>query len=179
MNNPLFPICFGICLLVGAVPLCMAEETVPVEAQVDQFFDQYIATYNRRFGQPERDAAFQTEIVEHIHTPLLQAPPTGTPRVLESAEAVGRNFAGFVTMLERKGVQQLQWQDKQIRVLSPTQALANNVGQGIDANGKVVYETVSIYLVYKIEGSWQIISFSPYGIQNRISILEPACVTGS
>ncbi len=170
MKTLLFPMLLGISLLLGPAHLSAAQDTLRVEAEVDQFFDQYIATYNRRFDNPQADALFQTEIVEHLYTPLLQAPPARPPRVLESAEAVGRNFAGFVAMLERKGVQRLQWQQKQLRVLSSTQVLANNAARGIDAAGNVVYETVSIYLVYKIEDRWKIISFSPYGIENRIAL---------
>ncbi len=170
MKTMLLPILLGVSLVFGPLQLCAAQEPAGVEAEVDQFFDRYISTYNRRFGKPQTDAVFRQEIVEHLYTPLLQAPPTRSPRVIDSAEEVGRNFAGFVTMLERKGVQQLQWQEKQIRVLSPTQVLANNAARGINAAGKVVYETVSIYLVYKVEGRWKIISFSPYGIENRITL---------
>jgi hypothetical protein len=89
--------------------------------------------------------------------------------MVESAEQVGRNFAGFVAKLEQKGVERLQWQDKQLKVLSPTQVLASNVGRGVDADGKVLYETVSIYLVYKIDGRWKIISLNPYQVDNRIA----------
>lgn len=159
----------GLAFLMGIAPLCGARENPPVEAQVDQFFDQYISTYNRRFGNPGADAAFRAEILEHLNVPLLQAPPNRSPMMVESADRVARNFAGFVAQLEQKGVERLQWQEKQLRVLSPTQVLASNVGHGVDADGNILYETVSIYLVYKIEGRWKIISLSPYQMENKIA----------
>lgn len=159
----------GLALLLGMAPLYAAQDALPVEKEVDQFFDRYINTYNRRFGKPERDAAFKAEIVEHLNVPLLQAPPNRAPMMVESAERVGRNFAAFVSQLEKKGVERLQWQEKHLKVLSPTQVLASNVGHGVDADGNVLYETVSIYLVYKIDGDWKIISLSPYQVDNKIA----------
>lgn len=169
MNKSGFHRILGFTLLLIVAPLYGAEEAEPVAAQVDRFFDQYISTYNRRFGNPGGEAAFRAEIVEHLNIPLLQAPPNRSPMMVESAEQVGRNFAGFVAQLEQKGVERLQWQDKQLKVLSPTQVLASNVGHGVDGDGKVLYETVSIYLVYKINGRWKIISLSPYQVDNRIA----------
>ena len=162
----------GLALMLGMAPLCSARDAIPVEAQVDQFFDQYISTYNRRFGNPGGEAAFRAEIVEYLNIPLLQAPPNRSPMMVESAERVGRNFAGFVAQLEQKGVERLQWQEKRLKVLSPTQVLASNVGHGVDADGNTVYETVSIYLVYKIEGRWKIISLSPYQVQNKVALIK-------
>lgn len=169
MNKCAYQWMVGLVLLVGFAPLGSAGDDLPVAAQVDRFFDAYIGTYNRRFGNPDRDAAFRTEILEHLNVPLLQAPPNRSPIMVESADRVARNFASFVAQLEQKGVVRLQWQDKQLKVLSPTQVLASNVGHGVDAQGNLLYETVSIYLVYKIEGRWKIISFSPYQVDNAIA----------
>lgn len=158
--------------LMGLGAACAAQDPVAVQAEVDQFFDRYIATYNRRFGKPEADTAFQKEIAEYLNAPLLQAPPNRPPRVTESAEVAGRNFAGFVSLLESKGVERLQWHEKQLWVLSPTQVLASNVGHGVNADGEIVYETVSIYLVYKIDERWKIISLSPYEIDHKITLQQ-------
>lgn len=166
----LFQSLVGLVLSLGMASLGAAQDSSAVVAEVDAFFDRYIATYNRRFGYPARDAVFREEIVEYLNTPLLQAPPNRTPWMVDSAEQVGRNFAGFVSQLESKGVARLQWREKQLNVLSPTQVLASNVGEGVDADGNVIYETVSIYLVYNIEGRWKIISFSPYAMENRLSL---------
>ncbi len=161
---------FTMLLLLISGTGCAAQDSRPVEAEVAQFFDKYIETYNRRFGKPEADAVFQREIAQYLNAPLMQAPPNRSPRVVESAEVAGRNFAGFVAQLESKGVQRLQWHEKQLWVLSPTQVLASNVGHGVNAEGDIVYETVSIYLVYKVEGAWKIVSLSPYQMENKISL---------
>ena len=51
--------------------------------------------------------------------------------------------------------------------LSPSKAVANNVGHGIDADGQVVYETASVYLVYRSDASWVIQTLNPYLLENH------------
>ena len=75
-----------------------------------------------------------------------------------------QNFLGFTKNLDKQGVRSLEWKDVRIHVLTPTKALANNYAHGIDEEGNVVYETVSVYLIYKTDEGWRIQTFNPYHI---------------
>jgi len=141
-----------------------AHELLELEAK--GFMDRYLAVYNRRFGHPERSEQFRRELGELVLTPLMVAPPMTKPRVPISLGAFTENFEGFVKMLESRGVTRLKWQRTQLQILTENKILANNVGHGLNAAGETVYETVSLYLLFRDEGSWKIALFSPYDTEN-------------
>jgi hypothetical protein len=122
--------------------------------------------YNRRLGNPDRSEQFRRELSEMVLMPLMVAPPMAKPRVPNSMGAFTENFEGFVSMLETSGVTRLEWQRTQMQVLTKNKILANNVGHGVNAAGEIVYETVSLYLLFRSNGKWQIALFSPYDTEN-------------
>lgn len=150
-----------------------AQSVTDDEHSLRTFFAEYLDIYNRRFGHPDRSAQFRSELQSVVLLPLMQAPPSSAPRVVETADVLGRNFEGFVTQLEKKGVAELRWNSVELQMLSENKAIANNIGHGVDADGNVVYETVSVYLLYRQDGKWRIFLFSPYALDKRISLAGP------
>ena len=159
------------CAALLLVTCCTTSADPPtardlLELEAKGFMDRYLEVYNRRFGHPERSEQFRRELGELVLMPLLLAPPMTRPRVPASLGAFTKNFEGFVEMLEAREVKRLVWQRVQLQVLTPNKILANNVGHGLNAAGDVVYETVSLYLLFRDEGSWKIALFSPYDPAN-------------
>lgn len=141
-----------------------------IEREVAAFFDGYLAVYNQRFGRPERSAQFRQELSEQVHMPFLQSPPMSAPRVPDSVETFTSSFEGFVSMLERKGVSRLQWERMEFQVLTANKVLASNIGVGVSEDGEIVYETASLYLLYRTEGGWKITMFSPYDVDKAVRL---------
>ncbi len=160
-------------LCIGTTSSTAAIESEALEENIREMFESYINVYNRRFQSRTGDAEFREEIVQYLHTPLVMFPATSPPQVVETSAKAAANFAGFTNMLISKGVKNLEWQDLQIRVLSPNKAIANNVGHGTDAEGRLVYETVSVYLVLKSDAGWVIQTLNPYLIDQRFSLAGP------
>ncbi|MEO0422415.1 MAG: hypothetical protein AAF184_08790 [Pseudomonadota bacterium] len=149
--------------LTGTALAAAADIDDPkTKQEVDAFFDGYLAVYNRRFGHPERSTQFREELSQQVLMPFLQSPPMSTPRVPETVESFTAGFEGFVTMLEGKGVERLEWVSREFQVLSDNKVLANNVGVGFTEGGEIAYETASLYLLYRTEEGWRIVMFSPY-----------------
>ncbi|MEO1245300.1 MAG: hypothetical protein AAFX56_06390 [Pseudomonadota bacterium] len=151
---------------------CFADEAdrLVIEQEAATFFDNYLEVYNRRFGYPEKGQQFRSEINAVVNMPVLQSPPTSAPFVTDSREDFGRNFEGFLMSLEQKGVTQLVWYKTSFHILSPKKVLANNIGHGIDDDGKVIYETISLYLLVCGNDGWRISLFSPYLVENELLI---------
>ncbi len=162
-------------LLAVVCSTAFAEEpdTLRIEQEAAAFFDNYLDVYNRRLGHPERSEQFRSEISAVVHLPVMQSPPTSLPFVTESADDFGRNFEAFLTGLEKKGVTRLIWDKTSFHLLSPRKLLANNIGHGIDENGNVLYETISLYLLVRDDNDWRISLFSPYLIENELQV-EPS-----
>lgn len=154
-------------LSIGAAHASASDNSGQVLKEVHAMFDAYMEVYNRRFTNVIDDEGYQTEIAQYLYAPLLMFPPTNKPAVMDTPEAAAKNFAGFTAMLMRKGVTRLKWHDMQLRVLSPTKVLANNVGRGSDVDGNLVYETVSVYVVYKSDDGWKIQTLNPYLVENK------------
>ncbi|MFK7956874.1 MAG: hypothetical protein AB8B96_12345 [Lysobacterales bacterium] len=148
----------------------VANQNALIEQEARAFFDRYLATYNNRFGHPDRSDQFRQQLGELVQIPLLQAPPMSAPLVPDSLDTFTRNFEGFVTMLEGKNVVKLEWQQVEIQVLTPNKVLANNIGFGFTADGEVAYETISLYLLYRNGDNWKIAMFSPYQMDNAIHL---------
>lgn len=159
-----------LAMAIGASPVHAEDDSTQIIDEVRSMFGQYMAVYNRRFNNAIDDAGYKNEIAEYLYAPLLMFPPTSKPAVLDTPEAAAENFAGFTAMLMRKGVTRLKWHDMQLQVLSPTKVLANNVGRGTDIDGNIVYETVSVYIVFKSENGWKIQTLNPYLVENKIDI---------
>ncbi len=138
--------------------------------QLQLFFEDYLSVYNRRFGRPEGSDAFRSEIIELVHFPILQSPPKGAPKSISDPELFAKRFEHFVVSLDKKGVERLKWASVQLHPLSASKVLANNIGHGVNAQGDVIYETVSLYLLYKENDRWRIALFSPYLIDNAIDL---------
>lgn len=149
---------------------CYADviDTFDLEEEAAAFFDDYLDVYNRRFGHPERSEEFRSEINALVHMPVMQSPPVSLPFVPESREKFGSNFEGFLLGLERKGVSKLVWKKTSFHILSPRKLLANNIGYGVDEKGKVLYETISLYLLVRGDDGWRIALFSPYLLENEL-----------
>ncbi len=164
-----------IAVVCGLFACAMAQasqhdENTAIESELEQFFDDYLAVYNRRFNNPEGSDIFRQQITALVHDPLLLSPPASKPQAPESMAVFARSFEAFVTQLEQRGVQRLQWHNTQLRVLTPNKVLANNIGHGIDKDGNVAYETISLYLVYRTDDGWKIAMFSPYSLDNALDI---------
>jgi len=142
-----------------------------IDSEAREFLDDYLSVYNRRFGHPELSKQFREDLQNFVHDSLLLSPPTTPPQILPSKEKFAQAFEGFVTGLEKKGVVRLQWDKVQVKQLAPNKILANNIGHGVTDKGEVVYETISIYLLYKVDGDWKIAMFSPYLLENAIDII--------
>ncbi len=140
-----------------------------LKAQAAQFFQIYLNTYNKRFNHPEKANDFINELSQLINEPFIMSPPKGKPFYPQTPELMTRAFDGFVQNLEQKGVTELIWKEVNFHVLTQNKILANNVGHGIDKDGKVVYETVSVYLINRDNNQWKISVFSPYTINNKLS----------
>lgn len=142
-----------------------------LKAQATQFFHRYIGTYSARLGHPERREKFLGDLSALIHTPFIMAPPSSTPPFYPGdPETLGRVFDGFVQQLERKGAVRMAWQEINLEVLTENKILANNVGLALDADGEVVYRTLSLYLLSRIKGDWKIVLFSPYDFDNKLAL---------
>lgn len=158
------------CLLLTLSYSALADpnERQMIELEAQAFMERYLNVYNRRFGHPERGEQFRKELGELVGMPLLVSPPTSTPRVPPSREAFTKSFEAFVRMLDTKQVARLEWERLNLQVLTRNKVLANNIGHGYNEAGELVYETVSLYLLYRddSEGEWKIVLFSPYDIEN-------------
>ncbi|MCX7553650.1 hypothetical protein OS175_07150 [Marinicella sp. S1101] len=140
-----------------------------IKAAVEVFFEAYLDTYNQRFGHPEKAPAFIASMSALIHQPFLMTPPNTPPFQPKDKAQMTRVFDGFVSMLEQKGAIKLKWKNVSLKVLSQHKVLANNVGYAIDAEGKEVYKTASVYLLVQVDGQWQIALFSPYELSREWS----------
>lgn len=145
------------------------KETQPSHAQLKKeatdFLNVYLNAYNKRFGHPERKESFMAELTGLLNDPFILAPPKNKPFSPDNLTG----FERFVQGLEKKGAVKLRWEEMNLHVLTEKKILANNVGFGIDAGGKVVYETVSVYLLYRTDNGWKIVLFSPYDMQNKLT----------
>lgn len=158
-------------ILVVSTPNFAGDESKEENlSQAREFFDDYLAVYNRRFGHPERSVQFRTELIGLVHDELMISPPNSPPQVLTDLQLFAKSFEGFVTGLEKKGAVRLQWKNVELKELAPNKILANNIGHGMNAEGELVYETVSLYLLFKVEGQWKIALFSPYLPENTLDI---------
>lgn len=140
-----------------------------LKAQAGKFFQTYINTYNKRFGHPEKANDFIDELSQLINQPFIMSPPQGKPFYPQDPELMKRAFNGFVQNLENKGATKLVWKEISFHVLTQNKMLANNVGHAVDENGNVVYETVSVYLINRVNNQWKISLFSPYTMSNKLS----------
>ncbi len=157
-------------LVLSTANFAGSESKVANISQARAFFDDYLSVYNRRFGNPKGSEQFREELIALVHDSLMLSPPNSAPQVLSDMELFAKSFEGFVTSLEKKGAVRLQWKNVELRELTPNKILANNIGHGVNAEGEIVYETISIYLLYKVEGQWKIALFSPYLPENAIDI---------
>lgn len=140
-----------------------------IQREATDFFHTYLGTYNKRLGQPDRDADFLAELSALVNKPFIMAPPSATaPFYPESDELFARVFSGFVKQLERKGAVRMEWQQISIQVLTSHKVLANNIGRAFNADGEVVYETISLYLLHRSDSGWKITMFSPYDFAQRL-----------
>ena len=130
------------------------------EARV--FFDHYLEAYNQRFGKPAQTAAFIESLSTLIHDPFIMLPVNNPPFLLPTRADLTRGFDGFVQQLEAKGAVKLTWQEVNLMPLSEHKILANNVGVATNSQGEVVYETLSLYVLVRVDGAWKIAVFSPY-----------------
>lgn len=89
----------------------------------------------------------------------------------ESSASYARNLEAFVGLLEAKGVTRLEYQYTEIQVLTPNKVLANNLGRGFSESGDVLYETISIYFLYKNDDRWQIAMLNAYEVGNAFTLL--------
>ncbi|WOJ97391.1 hypothetical protein R0137_02180 [Congregibacter brevis] len=162
-----------VLVLSGGNVFAGSADREDIEREASDFFDAYLAVYNKRFGHPERSAQFRQELSDLVQMPLLISPPMSAPQTAPSKEAFAKNFEGFVKMLEGKSVTRLEWQETQFHVLTDNKVLANNVGFGYTDTGEIAYETVSLYLIYRHDDSWKIAMFSPYDVDSYLQLARP------
>ena len=136
--------------------------------EVRVFFDAYLDTYNQRFGHPDKTAEFITSLSSLIHDPFIMSPVNNPPFLLPTTADLTRGFDGFVQQLEAKGAVRLSWQEVNLTPLSEHKFLANNVGVATNSQGEVVYKTLSLYLVVRVDDQWKIALFSPYEPSNKL-----------
>ncbi len=146
-------------------------DAAALKQEATRFFHTYLNTYNKRLGHPEREEAFLDELSALISKPFIMAPPSANaPFYPESEEMFARAFGGFVKQLERKGGVRMEWQEINVEVLTQNKILANNIGRAFSAEGDVVYETISLYLLHRSDDGWKIAVFSPYDVGNKLAI---------
>jgi len=138
--------------------------------EVRAFFDAYLDTYNQRFGHPEQRAEFIASLSALLHEPFIMSPVNNPPFLLPTTADLTRGFDGFVQQLEAKGAVRLSWQEVNLTPLSEHKFLANNVGVATNSQGEVVYKTLSLYLVVRVDDQWKIALFSPYEMDRKISV---------
>ena len=161
----------GILLVMSLLPAAVSgSEQMQLEMEASKFMDDYLAVYNRRFGRPQRSQQFREELGNLVTMPFIQSPPTSKPRVPATREEFTKNFEGFVTMLEGRGVVRLVWAKKELRVLSSKKVLVNNIGHGLTADNEIAYQTISLYLLYREDDVWRIAMFSPYDLENQLEL---------
>lgn len=155
--------------------LCTACTTSPaadmsLEQQAAVFFEHYIGLYNQRIGHPEQSEAFRYEMARLIHEPMLNSPFKGKPPMSVSSDGFAGNLESFVTVLEELGVTRLQYEQIQVHVLTPNKIIANNIGHGINEAGEILYETISVYFLYRADDQWQIAMLNAYDIDNALNL---------
>ena len=163
--------------LLSTVPNASAfgepADAAALKQEATEFFHTYLNTYNRRLGHPDKEKAFLDELAALINSPFIMAPPSANPPFYpESQEMFARVFGGFVKQLEQKGGVRMEWQEINLEVLTQNKILANNVGRALDAEGGVVYETVSLYLLHRSGSGWKIAVFSPYDFANKLTFRD-------
>ncbi len=146
----------------------VVESDVAIKSEVKQFFDTYLKTYNQRFGRPDRTESFINSLSNLVHQPFIMSPPTGAPFQPKDQAAFTQVFNGFVQQLEKKGAVKLTWKSVDFEILSPNKVLANNIGIATNVKGDVIYETISVYLLYRSEDGWKIVLFSPYELERSV-----------
>ncbi len=161
-----------VALIVCATAAADSENVSSLQLQREaaEFFDAYLSVYNRRFGRPELSERFREELSDLVHFPVMQSPAMGTPRVPDSMDSFTQGFEGFVKMLERKNVHRLAWKAQEFHQLSDNKVLANNVGVGYSVEDEPVYQTASLYLLYRTEDGWKITLFSPYDVDRPLHL---------
>lgn len=146
------------------------SQNAEIKKEVKSFLDNYLDAYNKRIAKETSADEFIRELSVFLNTPFIIAPPKSASRYPETFEQKKQSFDGFVKSLHKKNAVKLQWREVKLRVLTDNKVLANNVGEGVDHKGRVVYETVSVYLIRKGKDGWKIVLFSPYDINNKIEI---------
>ncbi len=176
LNNPmkfnLWYMAAAICFLTGNASAADEKKLINegINTEVRQFFDNYLNTYNQRFGQPDKTESFISSISALIHEPFLMSPPASAPFQPQGQNQLTQVFDGFVQNLEKKGAVKLSWQSVNLQVMTANKVLANNIGIATNKKGEVVYETISIYLLVRDEGNWKIALFSPYELERKVII---------
>lgn len=147
---------------------------VEIKQQARDFFHDYINSYNRRFKHPAKKEAFINDLSALVNMPFMMSPSNSTtlPRIFNTLDEFSPFFERFVQNLESKGAVSLQWQEINLHVLSENRILANNVGLALNAEGEKVYETISLYLIQRINNQWKIVLFSPYDFANRLQFSQ-------
>ncbi len=158
-------------LILMLCPTCVdyANAESPSENQATEFFEHYLDLYNQRFGHPEHSEMFRSEMAKLMYEPLLQVPPKGDPIVHNSRDVFVKNLEGFVTQLEKLGVVRLRYDQMQLHMLTPNKLIANNIGHGLNEAGEVVYKTISIYLLYRVDNEWQLTLLHGYDIDKALN----------
>lgn len=153
-----------VCTIAAASP----NTNDSLEDQALDFFEQYIGLYNHRLGHPERSDWFQTEMAKLIHAPILNVPLNGAPRATATSSEYASNLDTFIAQLESRGVSRLQYLNIQVHALTPNKVIANNLAHGFNNAGDVLFETISIYLLYQNGEQWQIAMLNAYDVANAL-----------
>lgn len=162
----------ALLILAGSPIIALADNINTTEQKIQgkQLFDSYLQVYNERLNNPDGSEKFLEDLAGKLHQPFLIAPQVSAPRSPATDDEFSNSFESFITFLNKKGATKLHWKEINLYPLNEKKTLANNVAYATDKDGKIVYETISVYLLYKSDAGWKIAMFSPYDIANKLEI---------
>ncbi|NVK22808.1 MAG: hypothetical protein HWD86_09840 [Kangiellaceae bacterium] len=137
-----------------------------------EFFHDYISTYNRYLAD-SNDLSSMDRAARHFNMPVMQFPTKAGPVVtLEHSKMVG-NLTAFTNTIRQSGVASLKWEQLSVVSLRDNMALANNIANALDANGKFLRRLTTLYILVASEDGWRIASIVPYSSDNVFQLQQP------
>lgn len=149
--------------------LTLVQEEVFSSEAVIQFFHDYIATYNRYLAD-SNDLSAMESAAQHFNMPVMQFPTKSGPTVTLEHTKMVDNLTSFTHAIKNTGVTSLRWEQLSVVPLRDNMALANNIVNALDVNGKILRRLTTLYIVVNTDNGWKIAAITSYPSDNLFKI---------
>ncbi len=161
----------GILLMFSLV----GQATVPLEQanfnkEALEFFHDYIIGYNE-YLQNKDDKEAMNKVASHFYMPFMIVPQKNKPTILASRAELSNSFTQFIDGQRSQGVRKLVWEKINVKPLTRNKALAINIVNALNAEGKVIARRSAMYVLYKsADQGWEIALLNTHDVNNHINL---------